>query len=230
MKIEERETPLDEPRPLRVVLVEDHPVMLEGLRWLVARESDLEVCGEAEDADDALGLIGAVQPDVVVLDLLLKSSSGFTVLQEAAKVAPRARLLVYSMYEESVYAERVIRAGAHGYMTKKMASQKIAEGIRAVASGSLYVSDEATAAWLQKMVGQGTMHPFSPVERLSDRELQVFQLIGDGLAHKEIAERLNVSVATIESHVERIKEKNNLRSGRELLKQAVEWVVRSEGQ
>lgn len=229
MQVEEQENPKKEYEPLRVVLVEDHPVMLEGLRWLVAREPDLEVCGEAEDADNALALIHATQPDVAVVDLLLKASSGFSVLQEAAKVSPKTRLLVYSMYEESMYAERVVRAGAHGYMTKKMASQKIAEGIRAVASGNLYVSDEMTATWLRKMVGTGNTFPLSPVERLSDRELQVFQLIGEGIAHKDIAVRLNVSLATVESHVERIKEKNNLRSGRELLKQAVEWAVRSRG-
>lgn len=214
---------------LSVLLVEDHPVMREGLRWLIEREADLHVCGEAEDAATALSLVAACQPNVAVVDLLLKSSSGFQVLREASDVSPETRLLVYSMYDETTYAERVIRAGAHGYMTKQAASTRIAEAIRTVAAGELYVSGEVTASWLQNMVGSDKRRVASPVERLSDRELQVFQLIGEGLKHKDVAVRLGVRVATVESHVERIKEKNNLRSGRELLRQAVEWVVRTHG-
>ena len=209
----------------KVLLVDDHPIVRQGIRRLIEKEPGLLVCGEAEDASEALGIIEQERPDVIVLDLSLKNSSGFDLILDVKQRWDNIRILVLSMYNEDVYAERVLRAGASGYIMKQEAPKKVVTAIWAVLNGSIYVSDKVSANILQNMAGKRTST--SSVDSLSDRELQVFQMIGEGLTHQEIASKLMLSVKTIESHVEHIKDKMRISSGRELLQRAIEWVLRS---
>ena len=211
----------------KVLLVDDHPIVRQGIRRLIEKEPGLLVCGEAEDAADALEIIEKERPDVIVLDLSLKSSSGFDLILDVKQRWENVRILVLSMYNEDVYAERVLRAGASGYIMKQEAPKKVVTAIWAVLNGSVYVSDKVSANILQSMAGKRTAT--SSVDSLSDRELQVFQMIGEGLTHQQIADKLLLSVKTIESHVEHIKDKMRISSGRELLQRAIEWVLRSQG-
>ena len=211
----------------KVLLVDDHPIVRQGIRRLIEKEPGLLVCGEAEDAADALEVIEQEHPDVIVLDLSLKNSSGFDLILDVKQRWENVRILVLSMYNEDVYAERVLRAGASGYIMKQEAPKKVVTAIWAVLNGSVYVSDKVSANILQSMAGKRTAT--SSVDSLSDRELQVFQMIGEGLTHQQIADKLMLSVKTIESHVEHIKGKMRISSGRELLQRAIEWVLRSQG-
>ena len=211
----------------KVLLVDDHPIVRQGIRRLIEKEPGLLVCGEAEDAVDALEVIEQERPDVIVLDLSLKNSSGFDLILDVRQRWENVRILVLSMYNEDVYAERVLRAGASGYIMKQEAPKKVVTAIWAVLNGSVYVSDKVSANILQSMAGKRTAT--SSVDSLSDRELQVFQMIGEGLTHQQIADKLMLSVKTIESHVEHIKDKMRISSGRELLQRAIEWVLRQQG-
>lgn len=210
----------------KVLLVDDHPIVRQGIRRLIEKDPGLEVCGEAEDAPEALEIIEAETPDIIVLDLSLKNSSGFDLILDVKQRWEKVRILVLSMYNEDVYAERVLRAGASGYIMKQEAPKKVITAIWAVLNGSIYVSEQVSANILQNMAGKRTAA--SSVDTLSDRELQVFQMIGEGLTYPQIAEKLMLSVKTIESHVEHIKDKMNISSGRELLQRAIEWVLRSQ--
>ena len=211
----------------KVLLVDDHPIVRQGIRRLIEKEPGLSVCGEAEDAIDALDVIEKERPDVIVLDLSLKNSSGFDLILDVKQRWDNVRILVLSMYNEDVYAERVLRAGASGYIMKQEAPKKVVTAIWAVLNGSIYVSDKVSASILQNMAGKRTAS--SSVDTLSDRELQVFQMIGEGLTHQQVADKLMLSVKTIESHVEHIKDKMRISTGRELLQRAIEWVLRSQG-
>ena len=208
---------------LTILIIDDHPIVREGIRRLIEKEPSLEVCGEAEDAREALALIEQKRPDLILLDLSLKRSSGFDLILEVKKRREDVRILVLSIYNEEVYAERVLRAGASGYVMKQEAPKKIISAIWAVLGGSIYVSEKVSAKILQSMAGKSSSSP--SVDSLSDRELQVFQMIGEGLTHQQIADRLMLSVKTIESHVEHIKDKMRVGSGRELLQRAIEWVL-----
>jgi len=211
----------------KVLLVDDHPIVRQGIRRLIEKEPGLSVCGEAEDAQEALTIIENEGPDIIVLDLSLKNSSGFDLILSVKQRWEEVRILVLSMYNEDVYAERVLRAGASGYIMKQEAPKKVVSAIWAVLQGAVYVSDKVSANILQSMAGKKT--EMSSVERLTDRELQVFQMIGEGHSHQQIADRLMLSVKTIESHVEHIKTKLSIGSGRELIQRAIEWVMRSNG-
>lgn len=208
----------------KVLLVDDHPIVRHGIRRLIEKEPGLQVCGEAEDVADALTLIENDPPDIIVLDLSLKNSSGFDLILDVKQRWGDMRILVLSMYNEDVYAERVLRAGASGYIMKQEAPKKVITAIWAVLNGSIYVSDKVSANILHHMAGKRTTT--TAVDNLSDRELQVFQMIGEGLTHQQIADKLMLSIKTIESHVEHIKEKMNVSTGRELLQRAIEWVLR----
>ncbi len=207
----------------KVLLVDDHPIVRQGIRRLIEKEPGLSVCGEAEDAQDALEIIERERPDIIVLDLSLKNSSGFDLILDVKQRWSNVRILVLSMYNEDVYAERVLRAGASGYIMKQEAPKRVITAIWAVLNGSVYVSESVSANILQSMAGKRTAT--SLVDSLSDRELQVFQMIGEGMTHQHIADKLMLSVKTIESHVEHIKDKMHLRSGRGLLQRAIEWVL-----
>lgn len=217
-----------EPRR-RVFLVDDHPLVREWLASMVALESDLEVCGQAEDAMAALAAVPAARPDVMVVDLSLPRSSGLELLKSIRAQFPAMRLLVLSMHDEASVAERAFRAGAHGYAVKRESGPRIIEGIRAVLDGRFYVSPSLTAQLAGRMFGGTARGTESPEEVLSDREMEVFRLRGQGLSPKEIANHLGVSVKTIGSYDMRIKEKLGLSDAGELMREAVLWQDRQRG-
>ncbi|MEM1093127.1 MAG: response regulator transcription factor [Bacteroidota bacterium] len=212
----------------KIILVDDHPIIREGMRTIIEREPDLTICAEAEDAHDALTAVEASKPHLAIVDLSLKSTSGFNLIQDLKAFHPELIILVLSMYDEMTYAERVIRAGALGYITKQNATDNIVEAIRHVLQGQIYVSEAVSAQLFQQMVDGKLPASDNPTSALSDRELQVYQLLGEGKSPRQIAEILTLSVKTVESHIERIKAKLNVGSGRELTRQAMEWVIRSE--
>ncbi len=210
----------------QIFLVDDHPIVRQGIRSLIETELGLMVCGEAGDAQSALALIEQTRPDMVVVDLSLKHSSGFNLILDIKRRWADVPILVLSMYDEEVYAERVLRAGASGYVMKQDAPTKITNAIRAVLNESIYVSENVSSRILQKMVeGRAAASWF---DTLSDRELQVFQMIGEGLTYPHIADTLVLSVKTVESHVEHIKRKLSIRTVRYLLQRATEWVLHSQ--
>ncbi len=205
----------------RVLIVDDHPIVRQGLTQLIAQASDLEVCGEAADAATAVLAIDELHPDVAVVDLMLKESSGIELIKDIKSRCPDVRILVISMHDEAVYAERALRAGAHGYIMKEQATHKVLTALRRVLAGDVYVSDEMVGRILRRMVGGNQS---DGIERLSDRELEVFQWIGRGLSVGEIADRLKVSPKTIESYRGHIKEKLSLATANDVLRIAVSWL------
>lgn len=205
----------------RIFLVEDHPVFRLGLRELLQQEESFEVCGEADDIPGATAAIPRLAPDLAVVDLSLKGRNGVDLIRELREQSPQLRILVVSMHDEALFAERALTAGARGYVMKQETSECIVKAVRTVLDGRLYLSEALTAQLIDKFVGGGGAAEGSPLERLTDRELEVFQLIGRGLGTGEIANRLNLSVKTIGTYRERIKEKLNLRTSGELILEAV---------
>jgi DNA-binding NarL/FixJ family response regulator len=210
----------------RVLLVDDHAVVRYGMAQIINQQSDLVVCGEEEDAAHALSAIGKLKPDLVIADISLKDSSGLELMRNIKAQYSGLPVLVVSTHDESVYAEIAFRAGALGYLMKAEALDKIVSAIRRVLSGNVYVSDALAAKMLQQQVrGQKDIEQ-SPVKGLSDRELEVFQLIGQWKKTKEIAQELHLSIKTIEYYREQIKQKLNLNSAVELIQHATAWVQR----
>jgi DNA-binding NarL/FixJ family response regulator len=208
----------------KVFLVDDHPLVREWLTQLIQRESDLMVCGEAEDTHDALEKIEQCHPDIVIADISLKNTHGLELVKDLQARQPALPVLVLSMHDESLYAERVLRAGAKGYITKQEATKRILYAIRQVLDGQVYVSETMATRMVHKLVqGRSEAHA-SPIERLTDRELEVFQLIGRGQGTRRIAEELHLGIKTVESYRARIKEKLKLTDGTQLLQQAIQWV------
>jgi DNA-binding NarL/FixJ family response regulator len=214
------------PEPARhtVFLVDDHPLVREWLTQLIQRENDLTVCGEAEDTHEALAKIEASNPDIVIADISLKSTHGLELVKDLQARRPALPVLVLSMHDESLYAERVLRAGARGYITKQEATKKILLAIRQVMAGQIYISEKMAARMVHKMVVGRAQDQKSPIERLTDRELEVFQLIGRGQGTRRIAAELHLGIKTVESYRARIKEKLKLEDGTQLLQQAIQWV------
>jgi len=207
-----------------ILIVDDHPIVCRGLRELVADEPDLEVCGEAEDVSGALQQVKSLRPDVVVIDLSLKGGHGLELIQEIKASNERSKMLVSSMHDESLYAERVLRAGAMGYISKQESPDKIIGALRQVLRGEIYLSSRMSNRLLHRLTS-GQSFETTPIDNLSDRELQVFEMIGQGLATKEIAQKLDLSRKTIEAHREKIKSKLNLKTGTELSRHATQWVL-----
>lgn len=207
----------------RVFIVDDHPMMRDGLRQLIGNESDLELCGEADTAALALELAVKTKPDVMLVDITLRNGNGLDLIKDLQANVPETAVIVLSMHDESLYAERVLRAGGRGYIMKQEGGRKIIEGIRRVADGGTFVSD-AIASKIVDIFSRRSRDAQSPVERLTDREFQVFQLIGQGLSTREMAERLHVSAKTIEVHRVNIKEKLNTPTLPDLIRYAVRWV------
>jgi len=207
---------------VRIVIVDDHPMVRERLAEIINREADMTVCGEAEDRPNALEVIGLQSPNLAIIDLTLKRSNGLDLIKDLRAMHPELRILVVSMQEENLYAERVIRAGAHGYITKQEATRKILEAIRMVLSGKVYLSDALSADILSRMVGKSKA-PGSSFELLTDRELQVFDLVGQGFGTRQIAEQLGLDVKTVETYRARIKDKLELKDASELLRKAIAW-------
>lgn len=210
----------------RILIVDDHPMMRDGLRQLIGSEPDLEVCGEADDANLALELAETSRPDIAVVDITLRTSSGLELIKDLKIRSPDTAVLALSMHDESLYAERVLRAGGRGYIMKQEGGKKIIEGIRRVLSGGVFVSDTISARILDSFSGGGKK--LSPVETLTDREFEVFQLIGQGLGTQEMAEKLRVSVKTVEVHRVNIKAKLGVPTAPELIRFAVRWLESDE--
>ncbi len=205
----------------RIMLVDDHPVMRQGLVQLINQEPDLSICGQYEDAATAFAAIPTLNPDLAVIDLSLKGSSGLELVKSSRASFPKLRLLVLSMHDETLYAERVLRAGAAGYIMKEEATENVLAAIRQVLGGGVYLSEKMSAKLMHQWVGTSPRSGGSALERLSDRELEVFGLIGQGKGTREIAQHLRLSVKTVESHRAHIKEKLNLKDANELVHTAV---------
>jgi len=208
----------------RILVVDDHPIVRQGFALLINKEPDLIVCGEAEDAPGALEALASFEPAVVTVDISLKGSNGLELVKSIRSQYPKTRVLVVSMHEESLYAERVIRAGAHGYIMKDEASEKIVTGIRQVMSGEVYVSEYIAKRTLHRLQGGGSEAGMSSLERLTDRELEVFRLIGRGSGTRQIAQELHLSIKTVETYREHLKKKLDIKSASELIQHAVQWV------
>lgn len=211
----------------QILIVDDHPVVREGLVQQINREPDLEVCGQASNASEAIGLVEKAKPDLVVADINLPGRSGLELIRDLHAVSPILPVLVLSMHDESVFAERVLRAGGRGYLSKKEGSEKLAEGIRHVLTGQIYVSQAVSTRLLDGLSGKQSARVASPMEQLTDRELEVFTLIGQAQETKEIAKRLGMSCKTVEAHRGAIKRKLKLKTGPELTRHAVLWVEAS---
>ncbi len=208
----------------RIMIVEDHPIFRLGLRELINQEDDLLVCGDAEDSCKAWDEIQRLKPDMVIVDISLNGRDGIDLVKEINNHYNDLPVLVLSMHDESLYAERALHAGAKGYIMKQEASESVVKAIRCVLSGKKYVSENLMRNILNRFIDQSQAYDKSPVNRLTDRELEVFRLIGNGFTTNEIAKKLNLSVKTIGTYRERIKEKLKLRHAAELVKHAVRWV------
>jgi DNA-binding NarL/FixJ family response regulator len=207
----------------RILLVDDHPLVREWLTNLINQQPGMVVCGEAEDAPQALSAIETTQPHLAVIDISLKGGSGIELIKDLKQLHPRLLILVLSMHDELLYAERALRAGARSYIMKREVTKKIITAIREVLAGNLYLSDRVSALIANKFVdGQPTANE-SPVTLLSDRELEVFQLLGQGRETKQIAESLHISLKTVQAYCARIKEKLDLTNATELLREAIRW-------
>ena len=213
----------------RVLLVDDHPIVRQGLALLIEREVDLSVCGEADGAHTAFHAIETLQPDIVLLDISLNGPDGLEVLKEIRVKTGSLPVLILSMHDESIYAERAMRAGANGYIMKQEATEKVLIAIRRILQGDVYLSDRLTTTMLQQYVRGGAHTKSSPLLNLTDRELEVFRLIGEGHGTRQIADELHLSVKTIESYQAHIKEKLALRNAPELVQHAIEWTVNLNG-
>jgi DNA-binding NarL/FixJ family response regulator len=210
----------------RVLIVDDHPAVREALALRIGLQRDLEVCGEAADMNEALRLLAETRPDLAVVDIKLKTSNGIELIKRIKGRHDHVRILVWSAHSEALYGERALRAGALGYVNKDQATDRIIEAIRRVLEGKVYLSEGMTEAILQRSVGgacEGDTR--SPLGVLADRELEVFQLIGEGVKTAEIAERLHVSVKTVETYRDRIRQKLELSDGTRLAHYATQWVL-----
>jgi DNA-binding NarL/FixJ family response regulator len=207
----------------KVFLVDDHPLVREWLTNLINQQPDLVVCGETESAPRAMQAIAAAQPDVAIVDISLKDSSGIELIKSLKQSHPDVAVLVLSMHDESLYAERALRAGAKGYVMKRETTKKVIDGIRQVLEGRLFVSDAMKEAMTVRLIEGNTETTRSPVEQLSDRELEVFEMLGQGLGTRQIAEAMRISVKTVQAYCARMKEKLNVGSATKLLREAIRW-------
>jgi DNA-binding NarL/FixJ family response regulator len=212
----------------KILVVDDHPMMRQGLAQLISNEPDLKMCGEAENASEAMRQINTLKPDLVLVDITLPDKSGLELIKDIQAMHPGLAVLVISMHDETLYAERVLRAGGRGYVMKQEGGKKLMQAIRQVLSGQIFVSEKMSAKILEIFSGRRNETSSSPVENLTDREFEVFQLIGKGLGTKEIAEHLHVSAKTVEVHRMNIKAKLKLQTAAELIRYAVRW-IESEG-
>jgi DNA-binding NarL/FixJ family response regulator len=206
----------------RILLVDDHPLVREWLTNLINEEPDFEICGQAGSTREALGLIGTLRPRIAVVDISLEDSSGLELIKDVKAIHPQVAMIVLSMHDEMLYAERAMRAGAAGYVMKREATEKVMEAIRTVLQGGLFFSNAVNAMLAQKHV-QGTSDQPTVISVLSDRELEVFQLLGRGYNTRQISEQMNVGFKTVHVYCARIKEKLNLANINELVFQAVRW-------
>lgn len=216
-------------RARRVLIVDDHPIVRQGLRRLIDQEDDLSVCGEAETVRDARTAIKDLNPDAIIVDISLKQGDGIELVRDARAHYPTLPILVLSMHDETIYAERMLSAGANGYIMKQAASEQFLVAVRRVLEGGIYVSEAVGNSMIQKFASGGSYISSNPIDRLSNRELQILHLIGKGSSTRETAEALNLSIKTVESHRQRIKRKLNLTTGAQLVQYAVNWFSGRDG-
>ncbi|MBA4148617.1 MAG: response regulator transcription factor [Verrucomicrobia bacterium] len=206
----------------KILLVDDHPILRQGLAQMINEEKDLIVCGQFEEASKALDAVIALKPDAAIVDISLKGSSGIELLKNIKVQYPKLLVLVLSMHDESLYAERALRAGASGYIMKQEATDQVLVALRKVLNGEIYLSEKMSSKLMHQLVSGRATDAGSLMERLSDRELEIFGLIGEGRGTRQIAEQLHLSVKTIESHRAHIKEKLNLKNATELVHRAIQ--------
>src|ERR1700735_2868763 len=207
----------------RILVVDEHLIVRQGLSLLLNREPDLVVCGEAEEATGAMHVLASARPDVLIVDISLNGPDGLDLLKTIRTTHPTLPVLILSMHNESIYAERALRAGANGYIMKQEATERVLVAVRRILSGEIYVSARIANKMLKHYItGSGNLR-HSSIADLSDRELEVFRLIGEGHGTRQIAEELHLSVKTVESYQAHIKEKLSLRSVRELMQHAIQW-------
>ena len=217
-------------RPLQagkktVLVVDDHPLMRQGLALLINQQQDMQVCGEAEEAQAAMQAIAQLRPDIMILDISLKGPDGIELLKNIRATDPDLPVLILSMHDEAIYAERALRARANGYIMKQEATEKVLVAVRRILGGEVYLSERMSNKMLQQYIGGAPNAIQSRIASLSDRELEVFRRIGEGCATREIAEELHLSVKTVETYQAHIKDKLALRSGRELIQHAIQWKI-----
>lgn len=216
----------DTKKPARILIVDDHPAVREALAFRIGRQRDLEVCGEAAGMSDALRLLADTQPDAAVIDISLKNGNGLDLIKRIKDRNDRVAILVWSMHGESLYAERALRAGALGYISKDQATDQIVEAIRRVLEGKVWLSEAMAELLLHRAVGARSQAVLpAQVHALADRELEVFFLIGQGVKTADIAERLHLSIKTVETYRDRIRQKLVLSDGTELAHYATQWVL-----
>jgi DNA-binding NarL/FixJ family response regulator len=206
----------------RILIVDDHPMTREGLRGVINREADFTVCGEAANANQALEAVQKLTPNLVLTDITLPGKSGLELVKDLKTIHPQLKILAISMHDESLYAERMLRAGANGYITKQESAEELVRAIRMVLDGHIYVSKEVSEEVLRRFSGQPRENG-SPIEILTDREFEIFQLLGKGAAAKEIAGQLHVSAKTVAVHNANIRKKLNLHNTSQLIRFAVQW-------
>jgi DNA-binding NarL/FixJ family response regulator len=209
---------------MRVLIVDDHPMTRAGLVHVINHEPDLVVCAEAENAANALDAVYAFEPDLVLADITLPGKSGLELVKDIKAIRPGLPILVISMHDESLYAERVLRAGARGYITKHEGGKKLMQAIRHVLSGQIYVSEKMSAQILETFSGGHAASVRSLIAQLSDREFEVFELLGEGLSARAIAERLHLSTKTVDVHRANIKAKLVIKTASELISYAARWI------
>jgi DNA-binding NarL/FixJ family response regulator len=208
-----------------VLVVDDHPLLRQGLALLINQQQDMQVCGEAEEAHAAMQAVTQCRPDIIILDISLNGPDGLELLKNIRASDPDLPVLILSMHDEAIYAERALRARANGYIMKQEATEKVLVAVRRILNGELYLSDRMSNKMLQHYIGGAPSMIQSRISSLSDRELEVFRLIGEGRATREIAEELHLSVKTVETYQAHIKDKLALRSGRELIQHAIQWRI-----
>jgi DNA-binding NarL/FixJ family response regulator len=212
------------PAKKRILLVDDHPIMRQGLAQLINHEPDLSVCGEAESAKTVMEMIERLDPDLLILDISLPDKNGIEVIKDIQARGWKLPILVVSMHDESLYAERVLRVGGRGYVMKQEGGKKLVDAVRHVLLGKVYVSDSISSKILDVFSAGASKADVSPIDRLSDRELQVFELIGTGKTTREIAHQLHLSIKTVEVHRMNIKRKMGIKTASELIHSAVRWI------
>lgn len=217
------------PRTKRILIVDDHPVVRQGLVLTLGREPGWVICGEAETLLDARSILNQERPDLILADLDLQGASGLDLIKEIKQFHPHVLVLVLSAHDEDLYAERALRAGARGYMMKKERPEKLIAAIHTVLNGELAISEIIKAKILENLVGSREGRPGFSIDKLTDRELEVFRMVGLGLPTRGIAEKLSVSVKTVEAHFAHIKQKLGLQSGMELHHHAFHWTNKMAG-
>ena len=213
------------PRVARILVVDNHPIVREGLRRIIEREDDLLVCAEADSVSGARTAIEATSPHLLIADVSLNQGDGIKLVRDVRAHDPQLPILLLSVHDEAIYAERMLSVGANGYMTKQATSEQILDALRRVLGGGIYVSEAVAAHMIRGAIGRVRRRPENPIDRLSNRELQVLQMVGMGLNTRETAHSLKLSVKTVESHRHRIRSKLNLRSGAQLVGFAINLLV-----